>query len=191
MTWTQDSHSRIHPVWFQQTVCMYVQLHIHTYAEMKSKGIRSRIFKSAVTSGWERRGHTREGAQCPWGKVASVPEVGNGDSFMPLLEMAQMYYMHSFLDGMHFTKRRKDGREVGRMWEGGKRRGREADRLWGGELTTSCHPAGSLWTCKQRCTRASGNQPKQSSSPRLSLWDVTWPGASSAWSLGGQDKPSV
>lgn len=61
---------------------------------------------------------------------------------------------------MPFTKRRKDRREVkGRLAgrkeerEGeGKEGGREAERLWGGELTTSFHPAGSLWTCKQMHT---------------------------------------
>ena len=59
--------------------------------------------------------------------------------------------MHSFLDGMPFTKRRKDRREVeGRL--AGRKEGREADRLWVGELTTSFHPAGSLWTCKQMHT---------------------------------------
>ena len=51
--------------------------------------------------------------------MTSVPEVGNGDSFM----LAQTYYMHSFLDGMHFTKRRKDGREVGRKERGEGGRG--------------------------------------------------------------------
>lgn len=136
-------------------MCIYTYTHI-CRNKKKSKGIKSRIFKSAVTSRGERRGHIREGTQCPRGKVMSVPEVGNGDSFM----LAQTYYMHSFLDGMHFTKRRKDGREVGGRFAGrkeeregeGDKGGREADRLWGGDLTSSFHPSGSLWTCKQRCT---------------------------------------
>ena len=139
---------------------MYVCASTHTHIcrkKTKSKGIRSRIFKSAVTSGGERRGHTREGAECLRGKVASVPEVGNGDSFMLLLEMAQTYYMHSFLDGMHFTKRRKDGREVGGRWEGGRKEEREGSRQtlgWGAnhqlpprwvtlDLQTEMHT--SLW----------------------------------------------
>lgn len=116
-------------------MCIYTYTYI-CRNKKKSKGIKSRIFKSAVTSRGEKRGHIREGTQCPRGKVTSVPEVGNGDSFM----LAQTYYMHSFFNGMHFTKRREDGREVGgrlagrRRGEGGRGEQREGSRQtlgWG------------------------------------------------------------